>query len=195
MVDRQITDVSEIIENQKLSGFIIQLIVVSWIVTFFDGFDMNAIAFVAPELTSALHLNKLMLGNLFSIGLAGTMIGGFLFGYLGDRFGRRPSIIFATVSFGILTLGLASAPRIRAAALASPGTRHRHWRHASALLGLEYRICAAHLSLHGRDTDHARLFVRQQFCRAADHLVDPAVRLALGFRLRWMCRARRCEHC
>lgn len=107
MVDRQITDVSEIIENQRLSRFIVRLVVVSWIVTFFDGFDMNVIAFVAPELASALHLNKLMLGNLFSAGLAGTMIGGFLFGYLGDRFGRRPSIILATASFGVLTLGLA----------------------------------------------------------------------------------------
>jgi AAHS family 4-hydroxybenzoate transporter-like MFS transporter len=107
LLDRQITDVSEIIEHQKLSRFIIQLIVVSWIVTFFDGFDMNVIAFVAPDLANALHLNKLMLGNLFSAGLAGTMIGGFLFGYLGDRFGRRPSIILATASFGVLTLGLA----------------------------------------------------------------------------------------
>ena len=107
MVDRQITDVSEIIENQRLSRFTLQLVAVSWMVTFFDGFDMNVIAFVAPELASALHLNKLMLANLFSAGLAGTMIGGFLFGYLGDRFGRRPSIILATASFGILTLGLA----------------------------------------------------------------------------------------
>ena len=107
MVDQHITDLSEIIENQKLSRFIIQLLVVSSIVTFFDGFDMNVIAFVAPDLANALHLDKLMLGNLFSAGLAGTMIGGFLFGYLGDRFGRRPSTILATASFGALTLGLA----------------------------------------------------------------------------------------
>jgi AAHS family 4-hydroxybenzoate transporter-like MFS transporter len=107
VLDRPITDVSEIIENQKLSGFLLQLIVVSWIVTFFDGFDMNVIAFVAPELATSLHLNRWMLGNLFSAGLAGTMIGGFLFGYLGDRWGRRPSILLATASFSVLTLGLA----------------------------------------------------------------------------------------
>lgn len=107
MADLQITDVSEIIESQKLSRFVVQLVVISWIVTFFDGFDMNVIAFVAPDLAVALHLNRVMLGNVFSAGLAGTMIGGFLFGYLGDRFGRRPSIILATASFGVLTLGLA----------------------------------------------------------------------------------------
>ena len=106
MLGRRITDVSEIIEKQKLTAFVIRLVILSWIVTFFDGFDMNVIAFVAPDLSAALHLNRLMLGNVFSAGLAGTMIGGFAFGYLGDRIGRRPSIILATASFGLLTLAL-----------------------------------------------------------------------------------------
>lgn len=106
MPERPIIDLSEIIEGQSLGRFVIQLVIISWVVTFFDGFDMNVIAFVAPELANALHLNKLMLGNLFSAGLAGTMAGGFLFGYLGDRFGRRPAIITATAAFAVLTLGL-----------------------------------------------------------------------------------------
>jgi AAHS family 4-hydroxybenzoate transporter-like MFS transporter len=37
------------------------------------------------------------------------MLGGFIFGYFGDRFGRRPAIILATASFGVLTLGLAAS--------------------------------------------------------------------------------------
>ena len=107
MAESSPTDISEIIENQKLTWFVTSLVLVSWVVTFFDGFDMNVIAFVAPDMSSALHLNRLMMGKVFSAGLLGTMIGGFLFGYIGDRIGRRPSIIFATASFGILTLGLA----------------------------------------------------------------------------------------
>jgi AAHS family 4-hydroxybenzoate transporter-like MFS transporter len=113
MADRHTTDISEIIENQKLTLFVTGLIVICALVTFFDGFDMNVIAFVAPEVSAALHLNKLMMGNVFSAGLAGTMAGGFLFGYLGDRIGRRPSIILATISFGVLTLGLALAGSYR----------------------------------------------------------------------------------
>lgn len=109
MTDRQITDISEIIEDQKLTPFVVSLILVSTLVTFFDGFDMNVISLVAPEVSAALHLDKLMMGNVFSAGLAGTMAGAFLFGYLGDRIGRRPSILLATLSFGILTLALASA--------------------------------------------------------------------------------------
>lgn len=105
----QIVDLSEIIENQRLSGFILRLVAVSWVVTFFDGFDMNGIAYAAPYLSTALHFDKLMLGDIFSIGLAGTMIGGFGFGSLGDWIGRRPAIILATVTFGILTAALAFA--------------------------------------------------------------------------------------
>jgi AAHS family 4-hydroxybenzoate transporter-like MFS transporter len=50
-----------------------------------------------------------MMGNVFSIGLVGTMIGGFLFGWIGDRFGRRPAVILATLLFGALTVGFALA--------------------------------------------------------------------------------------
>jgi MFS transporter, AAHS family, 4-hydroxybenzoate transporter len=109
MAEPSPTDISEIIENQKLTWFVTSLVLVSWVVTFFDGFDMNVIAFVAPDMSAALHLNRLMMGKVFSAGLLGTMIGGFLFGYIGDRIGRRPSIIFATASFGVLTLGLAQS--------------------------------------------------------------------------------------
>jgi MFS transporter, AAHS family, 4-hydroxybenzoate transporter len=109
MAEPSPTDISEIIENQKFTWFVTRLVLVSWVVTFFDGFDMNVIAFVAPDMSAALHLNRLMMGKVFSAGLLGTMIGGFLFGYIGDRIGRRPSIIFATASFGVLTLGLAQA--------------------------------------------------------------------------------------
>ncbi len=70
---------------------------------------MNVISYAAPYLATAYRLDRVMVGNIFSIGLVGTMIGGFLFGYLGDRFGRRPAIILATASFGVLTLGFALA--------------------------------------------------------------------------------------
>jgi MFS transporter, AAHS family, 4-hydroxybenzoate transporter len=109
MADHPPTDLSEIIENQKLTWFVASLVLVSWVVTFFDGFDMNVIAFVAPDMSAALHLDRLMMGKVFSAGLLGTMIGGFLFGYVGDRIGRRPSIIFATASFAVLTLALAQS--------------------------------------------------------------------------------------
>jgi MFS transporter, AAHS family, 4-hydroxybenzoate transporter len=107
-------DIAGIVERQRLSPFLLRLVLLSWVVTFFDGFDMNAIAYAAPALAAEFHLDKLMLGNIFSIGLVGTMIGGFALGWLGDRIGRRPTIILATASFGAITLAFALAGSYRA---------------------------------------------------------------------------------
>ena len=109
MTSQSIIDVSEAVERQKLSGFLVGLVLVSWIITFFDGYDQNVIAYAAPYLTSEYHLDRVMMGNVFSIGLVGTLIGGFLFGFIGDKIGRRPAVILAVGCFGLFTLAFTLA--------------------------------------------------------------------------------------
>ena len=99
-----VVDVSQIIERQKLSGFLIGLVLISWLITFFDGLDSNIISFASPYFGSEYHLTKVELGNIFAMGLLGTLFGGFIFGYLGDKIGRRPAILLAAGSFGVLTM-------------------------------------------------------------------------------------------
>ncbi|MGP0072216.1 MAG: MFS transporter [Bryobacteraceae bacterium] len=113
MAERNIVDVSEIIERQKLGRFLIGLVLVSWIITFFDGLDTNLISFAAPYFGAQYHLSKIQLGNIFSVGLFGTMVGGFALGYLGDRVGRRPMVVLATALFGVLTMCFALASSYR----------------------------------------------------------------------------------
>jgi MFS transporter, AAHS family, 4-hydroxybenzoate transporter len=102
-------DVSAAIERQRVSAFLVRLVVVTWIITFFDGFDQNVISFAAPTIAPMYHLSRPMMGNVFSVGLVGTMLGGFLFGWIGDRIGRRPAVIIATLLFALTTLGFALA--------------------------------------------------------------------------------------
>ncbi len=109
MAERNTIDVSGIIEQQKLGRFLVGLVLVSWIITFFDGLDTNLISFAAPYFGAQYHLSRIQLGNIFSMGLFGTMVGGFALGYVGDRIGRRPVVIFATALFGILTMCFALA--------------------------------------------------------------------------------------
>jgi AAHS family 4-hydroxybenzoate transporter-like MFS transporter len=104
-------DVCQIIESQKLNSFVVRLVVISWVVTFFDGFDLNVIGFVAPYLQSKYSLDPRALGAVIGSANAGALLGGLLFGFVGDRVGRRRAIVTAVGLFGVLTLALAAADR------------------------------------------------------------------------------------
>jgi AAHS family 4-hydroxybenzoate transporter-like MFS transporter len=102
-------DVSAIINHRRLSGFNYGLIVLSWFITVFDGFDMMMVSFTAPFMRDEFGLSKTMLGYVFSAGLLGMMLGGFCFAFMADRIGRRPTIVIAAFGFGILTASTAFA--------------------------------------------------------------------------------------
>src|SRR5213595_2431756 len=100
-------DVAEFIDQQPVGGFQIRLLLTCAAVLFLDGFDTQAIGYVAPALAKEWNLTKGALGPVFSAGLFGLMIGALFFGPLADRVGRKKIIIFATLAFGIGTLATA----------------------------------------------------------------------------------------
>lgn len=102
-------DITSVIENGKVGRFGVLLVLVSWFVTFFDGFDMIVISYTAPYIAEDYGLNELQLGNVFSSGLVGMMVGGFVLGYLGDRVGRRPVIVGAAITSSLVTLSFSLA--------------------------------------------------------------------------------------
>lgn len=96
-------DVTSLIERQKLRGFSLRLIAWCFLIVLIDGYDQVAAAYAAPTLIRAWHVNAAGFGHVFGVGLFGVLVGSLLLGFIGDRAGRRLTIIYGSLWFGILT--------------------------------------------------------------------------------------------
>jgi MFS transporter, AAHS family, 4-hydroxybenzoate transporter len=97
-------DVTAFIDEQPVGRLHIRLLVLCAAVLFMDGFDTQAMGYVAPALTRDWQLARGALGPALSAGLFGLMIGALVLGPVADRIGRKRIIVWSAVAFGIGTV-------------------------------------------------------------------------------------------
>ncbi len=104
-------DVARIIDERRLDGFNWSVIVWSFIIIIFDGYDISAISASAPLLLKEWHVTNpgVFMGTVISASLFGMLFGAPVLGYLGDGMGRRTATIVSSVIFGVFTLACAWA--------------------------------------------------------------------------------------
>jgi MFS family permease len=80
---------------------IVALCFLAWI---FDFYDLILYSFLMVPMAHDLHLGRLEASFALGLSLLMTALGGLLFGFIGDRFGRRPTIIATVLIYGFGTL-------------------------------------------------------------------------------------------
>lgn len=105
-------DVARFLQELKFTPFHRRILILSCLVTFFDGLDFSLIAYTLPYIRDEMALNEAMMGNVSAAAFIGQMIGSLVGSYIADVIGRRPVILLCTVLSALLTsiTGLAQTP-------------------------------------------------------------------------------------
>lgn len=99
-----VIDLPKFIDGQPILGGQVRLLLLCAAVLFLDGYDTQAIGYVAPAIAREWGFGRQALGPVFSASLVGVMLGALVLGPLADRIGRKRIIVLSTAVFGLFTL-------------------------------------------------------------------------------------------
>ncbi|HTI67162.1 MAG TPA: MFS transporter [Caulobacteraceae bacterium] len=102
-------NVTDVINQAKISAFQFGVYVLLFLVIALDSYDTQSISFAAPSISKAWGVSPASFGLIFSSGLSGLAVGALFGGRLADRIGRRWMVIASVTWFGIMTLACAYA--------------------------------------------------------------------------------------
>lgn len=101
--------IPELINSTRLNTFQWRVFGLCFFVAILDGFDTQAIAFTGPSIIQAFGLGPGALAPILTAGIVGMVLGAMSLGLMGDKFGRRPTIIGSVALFGVASLATAFA--------------------------------------------------------------------------------------
>ncbi|HUI07562.1 MAG TPA: MFS transporter [Verrucomicrobiae bacterium] len=96
-------------ESERPSKQHFQILLLSWAGWVFDFYDLILYTFLLIPIGQELHLSRVALSYVLGASLAATALGGVMFGFLSDRFGRKSVLQWTilTYSGGTFLSGLA----------------------------------------------------------------------------------------
>jgi AAHS family 4-hydroxybenzoate transporter-like MFS transporter len=104
MDSRETVDLEAVVNSGRLGRSQYLIISICALVAMIDGFDTQCVAFVAPEIANSWHVEPSQFGPVFGAGLLGGMLGAMALGLAGDRFGRKPVLMFSVALFALCSL-------------------------------------------------------------------------------------------
>ena len=102
--DTRTLDVAAAVDNSQLGAFQISVFVLCGLCLLLDGFDVQSLGYVAPEVIREMGVPPAAMGRVLSAAPFGVLFGSLLFSMLSDKIGRRPVLIFVTFYYAVLTI-------------------------------------------------------------------------------------------
>lgn len=99
MAQQSQLEISQLVDDRPIGSWLYGLMGLCAAVLAFDGYDTQAIGYVAPAIVKEFGASKAALAPVFSAGLAGLLIGSLVCSPLADRAGRRLVMIISMVWF------------------------------------------------------------------------------------------------
>jgi AAHS family 4-hydroxybenzoate transporter-like MFS transporter len=102
-------NIGELLENSQIGPLQIRVFLLCMVCLIMDGFDVQAMGYVAPAIVEDWGIPRAQLGGVFAAANFGVLLGSLVFSMVADKVGRRPVLIFATFFFSIMAIATAYA--------------------------------------------------------------------------------------
>jgi MFS transporter, AAHS family, 4-hydroxybenzoate transporter len=113
---RRTVNVDRVLDDSPFGGLSLSVTICAAAILVLDGFDIQIIGFAAPALVTELGIERAELAPALASSLVGMAVGAAAIGALGDRWGRRPTLLLSTSLFGLSTLFAVTASSVEALA-------------------------------------------------------------------------------
>jgi AAHS family 4-hydroxybenzoate transporter-like MFS transporter len=97
----QIIDINAAVERIGVGKLEIFVIGLCFLMMMSDGYDFVALSVATPAILRNWQVQAKDMGVVFSVTFLGLLVGSLIYGWMGDRLGRKFTIVFGTFNFGL----------------------------------------------------------------------------------------------